>query len=64
MSGHPRGSVVNYYNGRSYKTHMFQMDSETLLKFVELFRPFAKLFSSIYCNYFIHLQQMISATVD
>ena len=39
---------------------MFQMDSETLLKFAELFRPLAELFSSTCCNYFIHLQQMIS----
>ena len=43
---------------------MFQMDLETLLKFVELFRLFAKLFSSTYNNYFIHLQQMILATAD
>jgi hypothetical protein len=56
--------VVNYYNGRSYRTHMFQMDSETLLKFAELFRLFAELFSSTCCNYFIHLQQTISATAN
>jgi hypothetical protein len=43
---------------------MFQMDSETLLKFAELFRLFAELFSSTCCNYFIHLQQTISATAN
>jgi hypothetical protein len=47
--------VVNYYNGGFYRTYMFRMDSETLLKFAELF-------SFTYCNYFIHLQWMISAT--
>ena len=55
-----RESAINYYNGGSYWTHMFQRDSETLLKFAELFRPLAELFSSTCCNYFIHLQQMIS----